>query len=149
MHAVKFKHAAIESPGRQKELFPIKIWKKFVVMHSTVVLFSSLFFISGLNNDRKSKWIRYSKKFRQYTKNYSISNHWIRIYDMKLPKTVILGVFSHCLQISQVSHFEHFLFFPYKETCLNKGINLFWTHIQTHYKMAHKVSTLSKIKPIN
>ena len=67
---------------------------------------------------------------------------------MKLPKTVILRVFSHDIQIL-LSHFEHFLFFPYKETFPNKGINLFCANIQTYYKMADDLFTLSKIKPIN
>ena len=67
---------------------------------------------------------------------------------MKLPKTVIFRVFSHCIQ-TPLSHFEHFLFFPYKETFPNKGINLFFANIQIYYKMADDLSTLSKIKPIN
>ena len=67
---------------------------------------------------------------------------------MKLPKTVIMRVFSLYIQ-TPLSHFEHFLFFPCKETFPNKGINLFCANIQTYYKMADDLFTLSKIKPIN
>ena len=67
---------------------------------------------------------------------------------MKLPKTVIMRVFSLYIQ-TPLSHFEHFLFFPCKETFPNKGINLFCAHMQTYYKMADDLSTISKIKPIN
>ena len=67
---------------------------------------------------------------------------------MKLPKTVILRVFSHDSR-TPLSHSEHFLFFPYKETLPNKGKNQFFANIQTYYKMADDLSTLSKIQPIN